>query len=112
MEKQLRKLILETAAATPDVGQLAESVKWAQPSFTPKKANVGSSVRIQQNRDDTFGLMFICHTNLVQRFRELYEDELTFEANRAIVISPDDDLANPALTHCIAMALRYKLDKR
>lgn len=111
IQEKLRKLIRATAADDPAIGPLEESLKWGQPSFTPRKANVGSSVRIQKNKDDTHSLMFICNTNLVDRFRDLYGDQLHFVANREIIVR-ENDLNSDALAHCISMALRYKLDKR
>ena len=112
MENRLRQLILDVAAGNDRIGSLEESLKWGQPSFTPTRKGVGSSVRIQPNRDGAFALMFICHTGLVDRFREIYPDELSYEGNRAIVVRNETDLDDPALAHCIAMALTYKLDKR
>ena len=111
MEDTLRTLIRRIASNDPAIGELEESRKWGQPSFTPKKANVGSSVRIQHNKDGSHSLMFICNTNLVQRFRELYGDELHLIGNREIVIR-EGDVESDALAHCIAMALTYKLDSR
>ena len=111
MRDDLKHLIASVAADNPRIGPLEESLKWGQPSFTPKKRNVGSSVRIQENDDGSHSLMFICHTNLVGQFRELYGDQLDFDGNRAIHLR-EDDLESDALKHCISMALTYMLDKR
>ncbi|WP_394690530.1 DUF1801 domain-containing protein [Hoeflea sp.] len=108
----LKALILDVAARTPEIGTLEESLKWGEQSFTPAKRNVGSSVRIAPRGNGDVALMFICHTNLVEEFRGLYPDGLGFEGNRAIVISPGADLDQAALEHCIALALTYKLRKR
>jgi hypothetical protein len=62
--------------------------------------------------DGDVALMFICHTNLVDEFRDLYPDGLTYEGNRAIVLSSGVDADREALKHCIALALTYKLRKR
>ncbi len=103
----LRRLILDTAASTQGVGEIAESIKWSEPSYTPVKKGVGSSVRLAPRKDGKVSMHFICHTGLVDRFREQYPNELTFEGNRTIVI----DTLNPppleALRHCISMALTY-----
>jgi len=109
---ELKTLIHHVAAARPEIGPLEESLKWGEQSFTPAKRNVGSSVRIAPRPDGDLALMFICHTNLVDEFRDLYPDTLTYEGNRAIVlpggVAPDRE----ALEHCIALALTYKLRKR
>lgn len=108
----LRTLILDVAARTPEIGPLQESLKWGEPSFTPAKGNIGSSVRIGRSKDGDPALMFICHTNLVEQFRALYPDALNYEGNRAIVLARDGDPDREALSHCIALALTYKLRKR
>lgn len=103
----LRELIFATAAARPEIGPLSESLKWGEPSYTPQRKRVGSSVRLGARPDATVALFFICHTNLVENFRELYPDELSFEGNRAIVLAPGAPLAAAPLGHCIAMALTW-----
>ncbi|MCC0034526.1 MAG: DUF1801 domain-containing protein [Hoeflea sp.] len=108
----LKSLIHRVAAATPEIGPLEESLKWGEQSFTPIKRNVGSSVRISERMDGSLALMFICHTNLVDEFRDLYPDTLTYEGNRAIILQPGVDADRVALEHCIALALTYKLRKR
>ena len=108
----LKSLIHRVAAATPEIGPLEESLKWGEQSFTPAKRNVGSSVRIARRNDGGLALMFICHTNLVDEFRDLYPDALTYEGNRAILIAADATPDRQALEHCIALALTYKLRKR
>ena len=109
---RLRALIHRVAKELPRVGQLAESLKWGQPSFTPQKANVGSSVRLAPSADGRVGLYFICHTGLVNRFREIYPQGLVFEGNRAILLTPGGDADRDILAHCIAMALTYHLDRQ
>ena len=109
---QLKALICEVAAGAPEIGPLEESLKWGEQSFTPLKRNVGSSVRIQPRDDGAAALMFICHTNLVEEFRGLYPDVLNYEGNRAIVLARDDRPDRQALSHCIALALTYKLRKK
>jgi len=108
----LKALIQEVAADKPEIGQLEESLKWGEQSFTPVKRNIGSSVRIQPRADGDAALMFICHTNLVEEFRALYPETLTFEGNRAIVLAKDREPDREALSHCIALTLTYKLRKR
>lgn len=108
----LRTLIVEAAAEVPEIGPLVESLKWGEPSFTPRKANIGSSVRIAKRANGDRALMFICHTNLVEEFRALYPDRLAFEGNRAIMLPSGAEPDLDALRHCIALALTYKLRKR
>lgn len=109
---ELRALIVDAAAQVPSIGPLEESVKWGQPSFAPKRANVGSSVRIEERANGDHALMFICTTGLVDQFRDLYSDVLTFDGKRAIVLPQGAMPDREALQHCIQLALTHKLRKR
>ena len=76
----LRALILDVAENTRGVGQIEECLKWGQPSFVTVKPKSGSTIRIDAVRDSEteYAMYFICHTNLVERFRELYPDTFDF----------------------------------
>ena len=104
---------MRVADGLPDVSPLVESLKWGQPSFTPQKANVGSSVRLAALPDGRVGLYFICHTGLVNRFREIYPKGLEFDGNRAIIVTPGSrcPTGTPWRT-ASAMALTYHRDRR
>ncbi|MAZ19177.1 MAG: hypothetical protein CL535_22990 [Ahrensia sp.] len=105
--KSLRSLIFETAHETEGVGELTESLKWGEPSFAPARPRVGSSVRLAIRDDDTVAMLFICHTNLVDRFRELYPETFAFDGNRALVFKTGNAIPAAETKHCIAMALTY-----
>lgn len=108
---RLRSLIYETATQTDLVGALDESLKWGQPSYTPRKKRVGSSVRLGVHGEETVALYFICHTHMVDRFREIYPDQFAYEGNRAIILPNSGRWPEAALKHCIAMALTWHLQK-
>jgi hypothetical protein len=110
----VRELILDTAATTDGVGKLEETLKWGQPSYLTSETKSGSTVRIDGIKgDDTrCAVYFTCHTNLVERFRELYGDTLRCEDNRAIKLDVNKPLPMVELGHCVAMALTYRLEKR
>jgi hypothetical protein len=107
----LRKLVLDAAASNAAIGLLAESLKWGEPSYTPSKKGVGSSVRIAPRKDGKLSMNFICHTGLVGKFREIYGEKLEFEGNRTIIIDPAKPLPTEELRHCVGMALTYHLAK-
>ncbi|QCK85393.1 DUF1801 domain-containing protein [Phreatobacter aquaticus] len=109
----LRRLIFETADATPGVGALVETLKWGQPSYLTPSGS-GSTIRIDQvKRDDARYALFVhCQTDLVATYRALYSDELRFEGTRSIVFERDAPLPRAALGHCIALALTYHSRKR
>ncbi|MEO0496248.1 MAG: DUF1801 domain-containing protein [Pseudomonadota bacterium] len=112
LHTELRSLIRQTAVRLEHVGELVESTKWGQPSFAPAKPRIGSSVRLQTNDDGTSSLMFICNTGLVDQFRAMYGDALTFIGNREIKVEKLTDSNRPVLMGCVSMALTYHLSKR
>ena len=110
----LRRLILETAASTEGVGEIEEALRWGEPSYLTPRTKSGSTVRLNRLRgtEDRYAMYFKCTTTLVQTFRQLYADVFTFSGNRALVFHVDDRVPSNELSHCIALALRYHLDKK
>jgi len=109
----LRELIYEAAEEAPKIGALSEALKWGQPSYAPLNPHIGSSIRlgVSKTHADKCALFFICHTNLVEQFREIYGNALDFDGNRTIIINRTGKLPVEPLKHCIAMALTYHLNK-
>ena len=110
---ELRRLILETAAKTPGVGALKETLKWGQPSYLTAETRSGSTIRIDRVKPEAgkdqerYALYVHCQTTLVSTYRQLYRDQLTFGGNRSILLDADRRLPKSALRHCIALALTY-----
>jgi len=115
---QLRKLIYRTAAGNSGIGPLAETLKWGQPSYLPKKPRVGTTVRLgfSDKTPDKIQMFVHCQTTLVDTYRTLLADEpdelLSFEGNRAIVIALKPALPKAPLALCIEAALTYHLNKK
>jgi Domain of unknown function (DU1801) len=105
----LRELIFQTAASTPGVGRIKETLKWGEPAYITEESRTGSTVRIAWKKSipTQYAMYFNCQTNLVSRFRKRFPAELKFEGNRAIVFSQTDKVPNDALAFCIAEALTY-----
>ena len=110
----LRRLIFETARTTAGVGALQETLKWGQPSYLTPETKSGSTIRIDQVKSaaNQYAVYFHCQTDLVQTFRDLYPTEFTYGGNRSILLNAKDRIPEPALRHCIALALTYHLNKR
>lgn len=108
---QMRSLIFDVAHETESVGEITETLKWGQPSYAPLKSRIGSSVRLGVSKSGHPALFFICHSGLVDRFRELYAGQLRFEGNRAILLPPGKPVPEKALRHCIAMTLTWHIKK-
>jgi len=111
--RQLRSLVLDTAQKTKGTGEIEECLKWGQPSFVTVRPKSGSTIRIDsiKDTDDKYAMYFICNTNLVDRFREIYPDEFTYQGNRALIFDVGDKIPKEELSHCIAMALTYHLKR-
>jgi hypothetical protein len=110
----LRRLILDTARNTKGVGALEETLKWGQPSYLTPQTRSGSTIRIDRVKSSAsqYAVYFHCQTDLVATFRELYPKEFTYGGNRSIILDAAEKIAEPALRHCVALALTYHLNKR
>lgn len=110
---ELRDLVFEAAAETPGVGPIREALRWGEPAFLTGPG-IGSSIRLawKPRTPDQAGAYFICNTNLVERFRSMFGEDLTFEGDRAILLPIDGDLPARQLKRCFAEALTYHLAKQ
>jgi hypothetical protein len=110
----LRRLERATAKATKGVGAVEETLTWGQPSYLTPETGSGSTIRIDRVKSaaNQYAVYFHCQSNLVETFRELYPDEFSFGGNRCIILDADDDVPEPALRHCVALALTYHLNRR
>jgi hypothetical protein len=111
--KEMRKLVLDTARATPGVGEVEESLRWGQHSFVTSETGSGSTIRIDALKSDPskYAMYFHCQSGLVKQFRNLYVTDLVFDKNRAIIFSAGKNLPNQVLVHCIGLALTHHLRK-
>lgn len=109
----LRELVFDTAARTPGVGRLDETLKWGQPSYLTTESGSGSTVRIDGLKDsDGYAIYFHCQSGLVDQFRAIYPDTFAFEGNRAIVFEAATRVPVRALCHCIGLALTHHARKK
>ena len=109
----LRQLILDTAAATPGVGEIEETLKWGEPAYVTRQSKSGSTLRIawKKSAPTRYALYFNCQTMLIETFRSLFPNDFRFEGNRALVFDETDPLPREALVFCIAAALTYHRSK-
>jgi hypothetical protein len=109
----LRQLIYEVAAETEGVGEVEETLKWGQPSYLTPVSKSGTTIRIDQvaEQPGQYGMFVHCQTTLVDTYRSLYSDVLTFDGDRAILFTDGDPLPVDALKHCIQLALTYHKNK-
>ncbi len=109
----LRELVFDTAANTPGVGPLTETLKWGQPSYLAEETGSGTTVRIDRLKaGDGYAVYFHCRSGLIGRFRELYPDTFTYEGKRAILFKAGERLPARELRHCLALALTHHARKK
>lgn len=101
---KLRQLIYDTARKLTDVGTIDESLKWNQPSYSSK---IGSPIRLDRFGENEIAMLFHCQTTLIETFRKIFKDDLSFSKNRAIVLNINEDFPIAQLEQCIEMALTY-----
>ncbi|HEV7346304.1 MAG TPA: DUF1801 domain-containing protein [Devosia sp.] len=107
----LRALILKTAAKTPGVGPIEETLKWGEASYLTSASGSGTTVRIGRDKRTGQPAFYVnCQTNLVERYRTLYTDAFTYDGARGVVIGEQPDEA--VLEHMIALALTYHAAKK
>ena len=112
--RELHHLVHATARKLEGVGTVSDALRWGQPSFLTLETGSGSTIRMDGLRDDPsrVALYFHCQSGLVAQFRELYGEKLTFEKNRAILLSVNKPLPRHELAHCISLALTHHLRKK
>ncbi len=109
----LRRLIFATAANTPGVGVLEETLKWGEPAYLTTQSKSGSTVRIawKPKQPRHYAIYFNCQTTLVESFRTLFPNDFQFDGNRAIIFDADKSIDTRTLSFCIAAALTYHRKK-
>lgn len=102
---EIRAIIFEVAE-DEEIGEVAESLKWSQPSYTSKS---GSPVRMdwKPKNPDSISIYFNCKTSLIETFREIYGNSFKFIGNREIVLPLSENMPIAELRDFISMSLRY-----
>lgn len=111
---KLRDLILATAQQTPGSGPLTETLKWGEPAYLTNVTKSGTTIRLgwKPATPNIAQHLVHCSTTLVNEWRDLYSETLTFSGNRAINLDITKPLPRAELAHCIAMALTYHSRKQ
>ena len=108
----LRGLIFETAAATPGVGALEETLKWGQPAYLTPETGSGSTIRLGRPKQGGFALYTHCQTRIILDFRGLFPDDFVYEGNRAVRFEDGAALPLDKLRLLVRSALTYRLRRR
>jgi len=102
----LRALVYEVANNEESIENIEETLKWNEPSFITQ---YGSPLRIdwKKSKPYQYSMYFNCKTKLVETFRELFSDRLSFEGNREIVFKEHEVVDVEALKYCVLLSLTY-----
>jgi hypothetical protein len=110
--RALRDLIFETAEATPQVGEIEETLKWGEPAYLTHAPKTGTTLRLGWDKTGDHARLFVpCQTTLIETWRAHYNETLDFVGNREVSLPTYRPLPRAELQHCIAMALTYHLRK-
>lgn len=108
----VRALIFETAAQTPEVGALEETLKWGQPAYLTPETKSGSTIRLGCPESGRVAIYTHCQTTLMSDFQTLFPDAFDYEGNRAVHLKTDKPIALEKLGFLISNALTYHHAKR
>ena len=101
---EIRSLVFKLANEN-GLGEIEETLKWGQLSYLCKS---GSTIRIdwQLESPENIDLLFNCKTILVETFKEIFQDTLSYRGNRVVIIPLNEDISQE-IESCILMALNY-----
>lgn len=110
---KIRQLIFETASTDKCIGPLTETLKWGEPAYLTEETKSGSTLRLGISKDSQGPAVFVsCNTALIQNFKQLGSDSLSFIPPREISFPEWKDDVCEALRRCIYMTLTYHLNKK
>ncbi|MEM9550368.1 MAG: DUF1801 domain-containing protein [Pseudomonadota bacterium] len=108
----LRRLILDTAAKTPGVGSIHETLKWGQPSYLTHETGSGTTIRLGIPKEGGIAVFTHCQTTVIADFRALFPDTFRYDGNRAVML-PDPSAPPPdAIGMLIRSALTYHMNRK
>ncbi len=102
----IRQMIFDIAKGNTEVSDIEETLKWGEPAYVAKS---GTTIRLawKTSTPNNYAVYFICSTKLVETFKEVYPNTFTFDGNRAIVFSLDEEPPMKPLQHCLLLSLTY-----
>jgi hypothetical protein len=111
---EVRAMISGVAREDARVGTITETLKWGEPAYLTEATGSGSTVRLGWPRKtpDRAAIYFICHTRLVDTFRERFGGLFEYETDRAVLLPLVGELDRAPLEFMLSMALTYHLRRR
>ncbi|WP_299625755.1 hypothetical protein [uncultured Tateyamaria sp.] len=92
---QSMRAMFHDVAQAADVGPLDESLKWGHPAWRPRRARMGSTLRLHWSEGSPKSLIaFVdCKTNLAQQMQTRFP-EIPTDGRREIRLALDQDHAD------------------
>lgn len=111
---ELREMIFDTAKQNPEIGPIEETLKWGQPSYLPSKTHSGTTIRIDKikHTENEYAIYVPCSTTLLGDFKKKFGSKFSYEKNRAIHFTTDEELPKKEIKMLITMAFTYHLNKK
>lgn len=106
---QIRRVIFETARATPEVGHLQETLKWGQPAYLTPHSKSGSTLRLGAPKSGGFAIYAHCQTSIVPAFRDAFGNAFSYDGNRGVMFDETAKIEPEKLRPLILHALTYHL---
>ncbi len=103
-------MIFEVQAETPEAGEIEESLKWGQPSYTTKP-KTGTPMRLAATKTGDVGIFVHCQSQVIPEFEATYPGVFKLDGNRGVLLPPEGALAEDELKIFIARALTYHVSK-
>ncbi|WP_299042453.1 hypothetical protein [uncultured Tateyamaria sp.] len=110
---KLRQIVHDVATSA-EIGPLDESLKWGQPSWRPKRARVGSTLRVDWSPSTPDRLLaFVdCKTNLAAQMDTRFPGQFHNDGRRALGFDLDKPLDEDAVWQLVHLTLTYHRAKR
>lgn len=110
---EIRALIFAAADAA-QTGPLTETLKWGEPAYLTGASKSGTTIRLgwKPSQPDYGAIYVNCQTDLVDRYRQRFPTEFTYQGDRAVLVPVRTPLPAEPLHRILSMALTYHRDKR
>ena len=106
---QLRSLIYSNVSEIPEAGAVTETLKWGQPSYS---VPTGTPIRLGLTSSGTPALFVHCQTSVVSDARPVFDGDVVFEGNRAVLVPVDQAFPEEVIGQIIHAALTYRQKTR
>ena len=106
---RVRAMIYAEAAELPQIGRLAETLKWGQPAYLTPDRKAATTLRLGAPKTGGAAVFTHCQSSVMAEVQALAGPSVRFEGNRALLLQAGAALPEAALRHLSRRALTYHL---